>query len=209
MLNWRLVQVWKLEETITQGHVQSILPLLVLHCMQNFDLVDIRITCAILGSFLCRSHKSGWNSNHSWAVHELFECVKLLRWRMGARLVTLYVESSSVDTSIHQQDFNLHTQLDFSNLNLEPCHSCRPRAIILVQIYVSINIEFSQVLRVTTMQAGWNQTIVIELRLRLWAKHNMKVSAQFIHCNLFIYTKIEFHTTKWSTLGISMQQACS
>lgn len=89
MLNWRLVQVWKLEETITQGHVQSILPLLVLHCMQNFDLVDIGITCAILGSFLCRSHKSGWNSNHSWAVHELFECVKLLRWRMGARLVTL------------------------------------------------------------------------------------------------------------------------
>lgn len=83
------------------------------------------------------------------------------------RLVTLFVESSSVDTSIHQQDLNLHSWTSQTSTWSLATAVDRPRAITFVQIFMSINIEFSQVLRVTTMQAGWNQTIVIELRLRL------------------------------------------
>lgn len=107
MLNWRLMQVWNLEEQWRRGMSKAFCQSSSI-MYANFDLVDTKIymcNCRFVSVQITKvDDMEPWVS-----CTRTFECVKLSRWRMGARLVTLYVDSSSVDTSIHRQDFSLHS----------------------------------------------------------------------------------------------------
>lgn len=137
-----------------------------------------------------------------------FECVKLSRWRMGARLVTLYVESSSVDTSIHQQDFNLHSWTSQTSTwslatAVVTCnYTCANMYDHKHWIFSGSPCD-NNASRLESNHHDWTWTETLR------EAYESRCSIYSIYSLQFLYLHQEFHTTKWSTLGISMQQACS